>query len=188
VFLSIMLSRSRRVALVTVLLLGLPLAAVVAAFVSGAAIDLSRWSGLAEQLERRGWVPGPNEFLFTSRWFESGHLARELGASRTVLCYNRKDSRGFSDWANPEDYVGRDGILVSLSAKADVEPACFDRWFESIEPLGTIEIHDGDMLLRKARVYRCRRQLMAFPFDRESLLTENPARALATRPADAERR
>ncbi len=145
------------------------------------------WSGLAEQLERRGWVPGPNEFLFTSRWYESGHLARELGASRTVLCYNRKDSRGFSDWANPADYVGRDGILVSLSAKANVEPACFDRWFESIEPLGTIEIHDGDMLLRTARVYRCRRQLMAFPFDRESL-TKSSARALATRPADAARR
>jgi uncharacterized protein involved in outer membrane biogenesis len=49
VFLSIMLSRSRRVALVAVLLLGLPLAAVVAAFASGAAIDLSRWRGLAEQ-------------------------------------------------------------------------------------------------------------------------------------------
>lgn len=142
------------------------------------------WGGLAEQLERRGWVPGPDEFLFTSRWYESGHLARELGASRTVLCYNRRDSRGFSDWANPADYVGRDGILVSLSAKADVEPACFDRWFESIEPLGTIEIRDGDMLLRTARVYRCRRQLTAFPFDRGSVL-ENPARAMATRPADA---
>ena len=44
-----MLSRSRRIALAALLLLALPLAAVVAAFASGAAIDLSRWRDLAER-------------------------------------------------------------------------------------------------------------------------------------------
>jgi 4-amino-4-deoxy-L-arabinose transferase-like glycosyltransferase len=147
-------------------------------------LDGMIWDRLAKELESRGWVPGQDEFLFTSRWYESGHLARELGPGRTVLCYNRKDSRGFSDWAKPEDYIGRDGILVSLSASPNVEPACFDRWFAAIEPLGKIEIRDGGMILKTARVYRCRRQLTAFPFDRRPV-SENADRAIATRNSDS---
>lgn len=145
-----------------------------------ATLDGMIWDRLARELEARGWTPGPDEFLFTSRWYESGHLARELGAGRTVLCYNQKDSRGFADWAEPGDYVGRDGILVSMSARPDIEPACFERWFATIEPLGTIEIRDGDLLLRTARVFRCRRQMTAFPFDRQPL-GQNLPRPIATR-------
>lgn len=149
------------------------------------------WSDIADQLENKGWAPGPEEFLFTSRWYESGHLARELGPKRTVLCYNRKDSRGFSDWNRPEDFVGRDAVLVSISAKPNIEPACYERWFESIEPLGVIEVKDNGLVLRTARIFRCRRQKTAFPFDRRPM-DDTVRRQIATRAeeghVDSERR
>lgn len=129
-------------------------------------LDGQIWEGLARGLKSNGWLPGPDGFVFTGRWYESGHLARELGSGTKVLCYNAKDSRGFADWAKPEDYVGKDGVLVSMSASPEIEPACFERWFAAIEPLGTIEIKASGMVVRTARVYRCVRQRTVFPFDR----------------------
>ena len=145
-------------------------------------LDGQIWASLTQQLKQNGWLPGPDEFIFTSRWYESGHLARELPPQTRVLCYNAKDSRGFADWARPEDYVGRSGILVSMSAKPDIEPACYNRWFDNIQPLGTIEIKASGTTVRTARIFRCNRQLTVFPFDRRF----NPAQPrpmIATKPA-----
>ena len=132
-------------------------------------------------MKEKGWLPGPDGFIFTSRWYESGHLARELDPSTRVLCYNAKDSRGFADWGRPEDFIGRDGILVSMSAKPEIEPACYDRWFERIEPLGTIQIEASGMVVRTARIYRCARQKTVFPFDRR-FDPNQPRRMIATKP------
>ncbi len=144
-------------------------------------LDGQIWSGLTRQMKEKGWLPGPDDFIFTSRWYESGHLARELDPSTRVLCYNAKDSRGFADWGRPEDFIGRDGILVSMSAKPEIEPACYDRWFEGIEPLGTIQIEASGMVVRTARIYRCVRQKTVFPFDRR-FDPNQPRRMIATKP------
>ena len=144
-------------------------------------LDGQIWTELTRQIHQKGWYPGPDEFLFTSRWYESGHLARELDPSTPVLCYNAKDSRGFADWARPEDYVGRNGILVSMSAKPEIEPACYNRWFDQIEPLGTIDIKASGTVVRTARIYRCSGQKTIFPFDRR-FDPSQPHPILATKP------
>lgn len=137
------------------------------------------WNDLAQQMRENGWMPAPDEFAFTGRWFESGHLARALGPDSTVLCYNARDSRGFADWSRPEDVVGRDGILVSISAKPDIEPACFERWFDAIIPLGTVEVKSGGVFFKSARIFRCVRQKTVFPYDRRIDPTKRP-RMIAT--------
>ena len=80
-----------------------------------------------------------------------------------VLCYNHKDARSFAFWSRPDEWVGRDGILVSVD-EANYEPACYERFFERIEPLGQFEVERAGGPIRRVRLYRCVRQVVAFPF------------------------
>jgi hypothetical protein len=59
--------------------------------------------------------------------------------------------------------VGRDGILVSVDPPA-FEPACYERFFERIEPLGSFEVDRWGGPVRKVYFYRCSGQKLAFPF------------------------
>ena len=127
-------------------------------------VDMYGWDQVSSELGRRGLLDDPNTFLFSRSWFTSGHLAfatRKSGVP--VLCYNHKDARSFAFWSRPDEWVGRDGILVSVD-EANYEPACYERFFERIEPLGVFEVKRAGGPIRQVRLYRCVRQLLAFPF------------------------
>lgn len=148
-------------------------------------LDLYGWDAVGRELERRGLLDRPNTFLFTSAWYYSGHLAFSTRRHATpVLCYNAWDARSFMFWSRPEDWVGQDGILVSLNGHL-AEPHCFDRYFSSIEPLGSFEVRRAGAAVRQVRLFRCRRQTEPFPFDRHGRASGD--RALARRPQDSSR-
>jgi 4-amino-4-deoxy-L-arabinose transferase-like glycosyltransferase len=127
-------------------------------------VDMYGWDQVSAELGRRGLLDDPNSFLFSRSWFTSGHLAFATRASGVpVLCYNHKDARSFAFWSRPEEWVGRDGILVSLD-DVNYEPGCYERFFERIEPLGTFEVRRAGGPIRRVLLYRCVRQLVAFPF------------------------
>jgi hypothetical protein len=86
------------------------------------------------------------------------------GTRTPVLCYNSWDARNFAFWSRSDDWIGDDGILVSLNHHA-AEPYCFDRWFERIEPIGSFAVSRAGAAVRQVRLYRCVRQRHAFPFD-----------------------
>ena len=127
-------------------------------------VDLYGWPQVAAELRRRGLVDRPGTFVFTSRWYYSGQLAFALGGKTPVLCYNPTDCHAFRQWSRPTDWVGRDGILVSIN-RSSAEPGFYERWFERIEPLGTFEIERSGAPVRKVRLYRCVNQVRPFPFD-----------------------
>ena len=127
-------------------------------------VDMSGWDEVAGELKRRGLLDDPNVFLFSRTWFTSGHLAFATRSSGVpVLCYNHNDARSFAFWSRPEDWVGRDGVLVSVD-EASYEPECYARFFERIEPMGRFEVVRPGGPIRQVRLYRCVRQLLAFPF------------------------
>ena len=127
-------------------------------------VDLYGWDQVAAELGRRGLLDAPDTFLFTRNWFTSGQLAFATRASGVpVLCYNHKDARSFAFWSRPEDWVGRDGILVSVN-DVGYEPECYGRFFERIEPIGRFEVTRGGGVVRQVRLFRCVRQVVAFPF------------------------
>ena len=127
--------------------------------------DLIGWDTVADLLKRRGLLDKPDSFLFTSSWYHSGQLAFSTRRSRTpVLCYHPWDARSFAFWSKPSDWVGRDGILVSVNNRPG-EPGCFEKWFERIEPIGDFEIECKGAPVRKVRLYRCLSQIEPFPFD-----------------------
>ena len=127
-------------------------------------VDLYGWDQVADEMGRRGLLGSPDSFLFSRSWFTSGQLAfATRGSGLPVLCYNHKDARSFAFWSRPEEWVGRDGILVSV-ADVDYEPGCYERFFERIEPMGRFEITRAGGPVRQIRLFRCVNQLVAFPF------------------------
>jgi len=128
-------------------------------------LDLYGWDEVGQELRRRGLLDRPDTFVFTSAWYYSGHVGHAIRGSTTpVLCYNSWDARSFSFWSKPGDWLGQDGILVSLNGHA-AEPHCFDRYFERIELLGEFDVERAGAPVRKVRLFRCARQIQAFPFD-----------------------
>jgi hypothetical protein len=128
-------------------------------------LDLYGWDQVAAELNRRGLLDQPRTFLFTSAWYQSGHLAYALRASATpVLCYNSWDARSFAFWSRSTDWIGQDGILVSLNGHP-AEPRCYDRWFRRIEPIGSFAVIRAGAPVRQVRLFRCIGQLHPFPFD-----------------------
>lgn len=127
--------------------------------------QLFGWDQVADELRRRGLLDRPETFLFTGSWYNSGHLGqatRESGVP--VACYHHYDARSFAFWSRPEDWIGRDGIFVSVGGRAS-EVDAFARWFERIESLGEFPIVRGGRPLRTVRLYRCVRQVAPFPFE-----------------------
>ena len=127
-------------------------------------IDLYGWDQLADEMGRRGLLGPADSFLFSRSWFTSGQVAfATRGSGLPVLCYNHRDARSFAFWSRPEQWVGRSGVLVSVS-DVDYEPDCYRRFFERIEPLGLFEVRRAGGPVRQVRLFRCVNQRVAFPF------------------------
>lgn len=144
--------------------------------------EIFGWDQLGDELRRRGLLE-PGTFVFTSLWYHSGHVAYATrGSGVPVVCYSPGDARSFAYWSEPGEWVGRDGLLVALGP-SEVEPACYRRWFERIEPAGEVPIVRGGKVVRTVRLYRCRRQLRPFPFDYEHAPRRRGPGQVAARPS-----
>jgi len=125
--------------------------------------EFSGWDSIGAELQARGLMDQPNTFLFTSCWDDSGQLAFSVRNRAPVLCYNTGDARGFAFWSRPEDWVGKDGLFVSLDDNA-YAPVQFQAYFQSIELVADFQMIRGGNPFRHVRVFRCTHQVQPFPF------------------------
>ena len=79
------------------------------------------------------------------------------------LCYNADDPRGFAFWSKPQDWVGRDAILVTVG-EPDGQQRYFARWFARVEPVTSFWVERSGKPVRRIELYRCIQQRFAFPF------------------------
>ena len=100
-----------------------------------------------------------------------------------MLCYNADDPRGFAFWSRPEEWVGRDGILVTvnepdnLETKTHGEAPYYARWFHQVEHISDFWVERGGKPVSHIGLYRCVNQRLAYPFglDRaERLAAQSP--------------
>ena len=143
-------------------------------------LDLYGWDQVADRIKQLGLLDDPRTFVFTSYWYQSAHLAHALGRERPVLCYNADDPRGFAFWSRPEEWIGRDGILVVVG-EIESWPRYFRRWFGSVEPVSDFWVERNGKPVRRIQLYRCLQQRVAFPFamDRAERLARSPRKAAA---------
>jgi 4-amino-4-deoxy-L-arabinose transferase-like glycosyltransferase len=122
-------------------------------------LDLAGWREIAEGARR---LARPGEFVFTGHWYSSGQVAFAMPEGSAVLCYST-DPRSFGVWSRPNDWVGRDAVLVAVDDRS-AEPGCFEPYFSRIEPAGEFWVSRGGRPARHVRIFRCVGQVRPFPF------------------------
>ena len=129
-------------------------------------LDLYGWDQVADRLKSLGLLDDPRTFVFTSYWYQSAHLAHELGRGHPVLSYNADDPRGVAIRSPPDEWIGRDGILVVVG-EIEAWPRYFGRWFGSVEPVSDFWVERNGKPVRRIQLYRCVQQRRAYPFARD---------------------
>lgn len=129
---------------------------------SDPAREISGWESVGRQLKARHHLDAPNMFLITSHWYESGQLAFSIRNRRPVVCYNESDARGFAYWSRPEDWVGKDGLLITVEETPNLD--LYRPYFRSIELIDTFSMTRCGKPFRPVQVHLCKRQLRPFPF------------------------
>lgn len=127
-------------------------------------IEISGWDSVGKELQTRGYVERSNTFLFTNHWFESGQVAFAVRNRVPVTCYRQGDARGFAYWSRPDDWVGKDGILIDSEQQEGLDKV-YEPYFRKVTPLEPFEMTRGGRPFRPVRLYLCSEQLKPFPFD-----------------------
>jgi hypothetical protein len=145
-------------------------------------VDLYGWDQVASRMNDLGLLRDPKTFVFTRFWYQSAQIAHALGGNHPVLCYNADDPRGFAFWSRPEDWVGRDGILVTVNeadnaeTKIHGEAPYYARWFQQVDHVADFWVERRGKRVRHIGLYRCVNQRVAYPFaiDRADRLAQSP--------------
>jgi len=145
-------------------------------------IDLYGWDQVTGRMRTLGLLDDPRTFVFTRYWYQSAQIAYALGGERPALCYNADDPRGFAFWSRPQDWVGRDGILVTVNEPDNIdtrthgEAPYYARWFHHVEHVTDFWVERGGKPVRRIGLYRCMNQRLAYPFglDPEERLARHP--------------
>ena len=124
--------------------------------------EISGWESIGHELESRHLLDSPDTFLITSHWYESGQLAFSVRNRVPVVCYNQGDARGFAYWSRPEDWIGKNGLLVTVEETPNLE--VYRPYFRSIELVDTFRMTRSGKPFRPVQVHLCKDQLRAFPF------------------------
>lgn len=126
-------------------------------------LDQEGWSELSRVLKDRGLLSDPSVFLVTTRWYQSGQLAFATRRGGAIACYSAFDARGFAYWSKPEEWVGRDAILVTVD-DTTTDPEQLRPWFDRIEPIARVALDRSGRRVRTLNAFRCVRQRVPFPY------------------------
>jgi hypothetical protein len=127
-------------------------------------LDLYGWDQVAARIRQLGLIEDPSTFVFTRYWYQSAQIAYALGDARPVLCYNSDDPRGFAFWSCPEDWVGRDGVLVLVDGEAEPIARYYSQWFAEVRPASDFWVKRNGKPVRRIRLFGCSSQRLAYPF------------------------
>ncbi len=130
-------------------------------------LDFHGWDQVADHMRALGLLENPNVFVFTRYWYQSAQIGRALGDDRPVLCYNPEDARGFAYWSRPEQWIGRDGILVTVG-EPDGQARHFARFFARVDPVADFWVLRNGKPVRRIGLFRCINERLAYPYTREA--------------------
>jgi Dolichyl-phosphate-mannose-protein mannosyltransferase len=128
-------------------------------------LDLYGWDQVADRIDQLGLIDDPRTFVFARYWYQSAQLSTALDKKCDVLCYNAADPRGFAFWSQPQDWVGRDGVLVVIGElEAEAQARHYGQGFARIEPVSDFWVERNGKPVRRIALYRCTQQRVAYPF------------------------
>lgn len=111
-----------------------------------------------------------SDFYLSNHWFLSGQAAMTLMPidRKPITCFSPDDPRGFAYWSHPDDWVGQTGLYVTTSTyrrslDGTDSVATFDKYFESVNPVGEIELERGGEAIAIVEFFQARTLLTPFP-------------------------
>ncbi|WP_223049985.1 ArnT family glycosyltransferase [Leptothermofonsia sichuanensis] len=121
---------------------------------------------------RSGFVESPplkealqtSDFLFTNDLFLAGQISMALAPlpPRPITVLDA-DLRGFAFWSASREWLGQNGLLVTLEPRAETTLAQYQGYFERIQPIAEIPIYRGGVMVQKIQVYQCDRLRKPYP-------------------------
>ncbi|MBI4042602.1 MAG: glycosyltransferase family 39 protein [Deltaproteobacteria bacterium] len=126
-------------------------------------LEMLDYSTLEEALRGRGLLARKDLFVFTNRWFQSGKVDYALKGKMPLFCFHPSDQRGFEFLRESEEWLGKDGVLVSTQKKLDNPHDAFGEYFEEIIPLGFVTVPRGKYIEETLYLHYCRNYRKVFP-------------------------
>ncbi|OKH45948.1 4-amino-4-deoxy-L-arabinose transferase [Phormidium tenue NIES-30] len=123
-------------------------------------------------------------FVFTNEYYLGGYFAMAIHplVDLPVTAFSQ-DARGFAYWFNPQDWVGQDGLYMTLNrfAQDDEIVVGYRPLFDSIEPLGTVPLMRGGEVTETIHVYRASnlRQAYQYPYGPSASALPQPPTGVA---------
>ena len=127
-----------------------------------ATLDMAGWNEAARAIDSLA-AGNSTPFLFTHRWFLSAQIALAVQGRYRVMCFNRRDARGFSIWHRDLDLSGGDGIFICTDRYRADPVQLYGEYFRTIEPLDSLPVLRGGQTAKYVYLYRCRELREPFP-------------------------
>ncbi len=126
-----------------------------------------------EQL-RRGFSQSPvllealnnSKFIFTNQYYLGGYISMAVAplTDIPVTCFG-EDVRGFAYWSQPEEWLGRDGLYITLEKFQQISwlTSIYSYYFRNFQEIGTIPIKRGGTITETFHIYRGQQLLHPYP-------------------------
>ena len=107
-----------------------------------------------------------SSFIFTNAYYLSGYVGMALSpiTSIPITCFGN-DIRGFAFWSQPKQWLGKDGLYITLE-RFHTMPGIsddFSNYFQEFEVITTIPLQRGGAVTDTFYVYRARNFLKLYP-------------------------
>jgi hypothetical protein len=123
---------------------------------------------------RQGFAQSPllsqalqnSSFVFTNGYYLAGFISMALTplVDKPITCFST-DLRGFAFWSRADQWLGQDGLFITLSRFERDEDILTDYrgYFKSLEELGTVPIRRGGGIIEQVYVYQAKSLLQPYP-------------------------
>jgi len=111
-------------------------------------------------------------FLFTNDLYLAGQLGMAILAprgstnaalpQRPITCFD-KDLRGFAFWSTNNEWVGKNGLLVTTDAQTKTAIAQYQDYFKHIQKIADIPIQRGGTIVQVIQIYQANEMLKPYP-------------------------
>lgn len=107
-----------------------------------------------------------SSFVFTNGYYLGGPIGMALIPlfHTPVTCFSA-DMRGFAFWSRPDQWVGKDGLYVTISRfhKKQNLTDGYREYFSSLQEIGTVPIRRGGAVTEVFYVYQGKQLLKPYP-------------------------
>jgi len=120
---------------------------------------------LSESAELEGAI-AQTDFIITSKYWLSGYVAMSLPTAITQPMGSfTPDPRGHAFWFEPQDWLGKDALFVSIEGLGQREEMeAIAPYFQSISLITTIATHRGGEVSETFYLYSAQNLLKPYPY------------------------